>query len=63
MKIEAKLGISTKSFQLLLNALSEFSSIETACIYGSRAIGNYKKGSDIDLVLFGKSITQKVLLD
>jgi uncharacterized protein len=30
-------------------------------VYGSRANGNYRKGSDIDLVLFGDGLTEKVM--
>lgn len=55
-------GISTKSYQLLLAAIAEFDEIERAGIFGSRALGNPKNGSDIDLVLFGKSITPDTIL-
>lgn len=33
-----------------------FSNIDKAIIYGSRAKGNFLNGSDIDLVLIGESI-------
>jgi len=32
-------------------------------LYGSRAKGNYKNGSDIDLTLMGKNISHKDLLN
>lgn len=35
--------------------------IEKVVIYGSRAMGNYRNGSDIDLTLFGKSLTYNQL--
>lgn len=34
-----------------------FPEIEKAVLYGSRAKGTFKPGSDIDLTLFGKSLT------
>lgn len=30
--------------------------IEKAVIYGSRARGNYREGSDVDLTLFGENL-------
>ena len=41
--------------------LSKFSEIEKGIIFGSRAMGNYKKGSDIDLALIGENITNNIL--
>lgn len=55
-------GILPKSYQLLLKTLSEFIEIEKAAIYGSRAIGNFKQGSDIDLAIYGNKITQETIL-
>ncbi|MBZ4687965.1 MAG: polymerase subunit beta [Clostridiales bacterium] len=52
-----RFGISQKSFDLIIEALSGWTEIEKAVIFGSRAIGNYKKGSDIDLAIYGAQIT------
>ncbi len=41
--------------------LKKFPQIEKAVLYGSRAMGTYKPGSDIDLSLFGKSLTQNLI--
>lgn len=38
---------------------SRFPEIDRVVIYGSRAKGNYKKGSDIDLTLLGENLDQK----
>lgn len=35
--------------------------IDKAVLYGSRAKGNFKTGSDIDLALFGDSLTSREL--
>ena len=55
-------GISAKSFQLILDSIACVDKIEKAGIYGSRALGNFKNGSDVDLVIFGEKITNNVLL-
>jgi predicted nucleotidyltransferase len=52
-----RFGISQKSFELIIHALSRWPEIEKAAIFGSRAMGNYKRGSDIDLVIYGTNIT------
>ncbi|AWK51261.1 hypothetical protein DIC82_09590 [Clostridium beijerinckii] len=46
-------GLLDKDLNYILDALSKLSEIEKAVIFGSRAMGNYKKGSDIDLVIMG----------
>lgn len=55
-------GILAKSYALILKTLSEFDEIEKAAIYGSRAMGNFKPGSDIDLVIFGNKITPETII-
>jgi predicted nucleotidyltransferase len=37
--------------------------VESAVVYGSRAKGNYRNGSDIDLTLHGAALTNKTLMD
>ncbi|MBK7129648.1 MAG: nucleotidyltransferase domain-containing protein [Crocinitomicaceae bacterium] len=46
-------GISENSFSEILAALKSKSNISTVKLFGSRAKGNYKSGSDIDLAVFG----------
>ena len=36
--------------------------MERVVVFGSRAMGTYKDGSDIDLALFGASITLREIL-
>ncbi len=54
-------GIFDRSYQLILNALSAYPDIKSACIFGSRAKGNYKQGSDIDIALKGENLDLKIL--
>lgn len=55
-------GLPEKSFKMIVNGISQFDSIEEALIYGSRAMGNYKRGSDVDIAIKGKNITYDVVL-
>ena len=55
-------GIPEKSYRLILDSLKNFEQIEKAAIYGSRAMGNFKRGSDIDLVVYGNCLNQNSLL-
>ena len=53
-------GIPVKSMEMILNALASKPEIEKAAIFGSRSMGNYKNGSDIDLVIYGDQITAEI---
>ena|ERR1022692_4200191 len=46
-------GISDKSYNILIDALRRFPEVKEVIIFGSRAKGNYKNGSDIDLAIKG----------
>ena len=39
----------------------KYPQIEKAILYGSRAAGNYRNGSDIDLTLCGEGLTHSIL--
>ena len=56
-------GITEKSYQLLLNAFIKFEEVEQVILFGSRAKGNYKKGSDIDLAIKGKNSSPSLALN
>ncbi len=49
-------GLYDNSFSLLLKTLADFPQIEKAWVFGSRALGNYKKGSDIDIAIAGSEV-------
>lgn len=54
-------GLLNRDLNYIVSALNKFPEIDRAIIFGSRAIGNYKKGSDIDLALIGSQITDDIL--
>ncbi len=56
-------GISYKSWEMLLNTLKSFNEIERAVIFGSRAMGKYKSGSDIDIAVYGKNVDVEITLN
>ncbi len=55
-------GLLERDIVYIKKAISQFNEIEKVIIFGSRAIGNYKKGSDIDLAIIGKRVTRKTIL-
>lgn len=57
-----KFGLPDDTYFLIKNCLKQFSEIEQVKIFGSRAKGNFKPYSDIDLVLFGNNLTEKLVL-
>ena len=57
-----KYGLAPSTTEKNRAVLSHYPQVEQAILYGSRAKGNYKNGSDIDLTLRGGSkLTMRVL--
>lgn len=54
-------GLIQKDMEYIKEAINQMDEIEKAAIFGSRAQGNYKKGSDVDLVVFGDQVTNKTI--
>jgi len=54
-------GLLEKDILNIMSALKIFPEIEEAYIFGSRAIGNFKKGSDVDIAVKGKHITENTI--
>ncbi|MBN2221782.1 MAG: nucleotidyltransferase domain-containing protein [Vallitaleaceae bacterium] len=50
-------GLLERDLDYIRKALESFPEIEKAFVFGSRAIGNYKKGSDVDLAIIGEKVT------
>ena len=53
-------GLSETTISSIREIFTHFPEIEKAIIYGSRAKGNYKNGSDIDLTLLGNSLNLNI---
>ncbi|MCI5130268.1 MAG: nucleotidyltransferase domain-containing protein [Candidatus Electrothrix sp. EH2] len=54
-------GLSWKVLRKIKAVFEKFEEIEEAVLYGSRAKGNYKNGSDIDIALKGEKLHLQVL--
>jgi len=55
-------GLPDKCITEIHRILKNYPSVKKAILYGSRANGNYKKGSDIDITLLGDTITSTDLM-
>lgn len=62
MKV-ADTGLPEPVIKVIQQVFMSFPAIEEALLYGSRAKGNYRSGSDIDLTLKGEYLTYNDLLD
>jgi uncharacterized protein len=56
-------GISEKSYKTILASFDSYPQIEEVVVFGSRAKGNYKPGSDIDLAIKGKECTRLLAME
>jgi predicted nucleotidyltransferase len=56
-------GLSDLTLEKIKNVLVQFPEVEQASIFGSRAKGNNKNGSDIDIAIYGDEVTESIALD
>ena len=54
-------GLPLQTVEQIRLALGRFPEIEQATLYGSRALGRHRPGSDIDLSLSGSALSGAVL--
>lgn len=55
-------GLSERNVETIIEILSKYSSISCVRIFGSRAKGNYKTGSDIDLAIMNDGFSTDDLM-
>jgi predicted nucleotidyltransferase len=55
-------GLNIKVIEQIHTVFKKYPEIQSAIIYGSRAKGLFRKGSDIDLVLKGEKLNLEILL-
>ena len=51
-----RFGLTERDMDLIIETLATFAEVEEAVIFGSRAMGHAKRGSDVDLALKGKRL-------
>ena len=54
-------GLPDQTLAIIRRILADYPAVEQAILYGSRAKGNYRKGSDIDLTLVGNGLDHRML--
>ena len=54
-------GLIDRDIEYIVKAMKKFDEIEKAIVFGSRAMGNYKKGSDVDIAIIGEDITSSTV--
>ena len=47
-------GLDEKTLEAICDICAKYTNIEKVLLFGSRAIGHYKKSSDIDLAIVGE---------
>ena len=52
-----KYGLTLEEYESIINVFRTSPEVEKAILFGSRAKGNFKNGSDIDIVVDGKNIS------
>jgi len=58
-----KLGLTNSEINVINDFLKMFPQIEAAKVFGSRVLGNYKEGSDIDIAIFSKETNRRIASD
>ena len=58
----ARFGLTEQTIEKIGGVLAQHPQVEKAVLYGSRAKGNFKNGSDIDLTLQGNGLGYDELL-
>jgi predicted nucleotidyltransferase len=59
--VRKETGLSDKTVRVISDLLLQHPEIERVLLFGSRAKGTYKPGSDIDLAVEGVGVSEKTL--
>ena len=59
--VNMRFGLKEDVIKQISDVFARYPAIEKAILYGSRAKGNFKKGSDIDLTLTGDGLNLFVI--
>ncbi len=60
MEKEINFGIKQQYINKMRTVFARYPQVEEVILYGSRAMGNYHYGSDIDLTMLGKTLNQSI---
>ena len=59
---ELAFGLSSKTIQKICTVFMSFPAVKSVVIYGSRSMGTFRNGSDIDLVIMDSGIAFRDVL-
>ena len=54
-------GLTEKDIELIRSAIAAHPEIEEIVVFGSRAMGNHKNGSDVDLAVKGSGVSLRTV--
>ncbi|TAK65450.1 MAG: nucleotidyltransferase domain-containing protein [Bacteroidetes bacterium] len=54
-------GLTKRDIEQIIAILHQYTEVDEAYIFGSRAKGNYNTGSDVDIALKGKGLTADMI--
>jgi len=54
-------GLTSRDVHAIREILDNYPDVETVYLFGSRAMGTYRKGSDIDLVIMNEGVSADTL--
>lgn len=55
--IENRFGLDAFTLEALTHLVEQSENVDSAVLFGSRAMGNFKPGSDIDIALAGENLS------
>jgi type I restriction enzyme, S subunit len=55
-----KYGLSEKQLEQIVDFIAEYPEVESAVLFGSRALGTYKEASDVDIALHGEKVNHSL---
>ena len=55
-----RFGLRPDALTTITHVLAQYPAVQTALLFGSRAKGNYKPGSDVDIALRGERVTDRM---
>ncbi len=58
-----KFGLSAEVIQRIQSVFRSFEEVEKVILFGSRATGNFRPNSDIDIALKGEHLSNRTLLN
>jgi predicted nucleotidyltransferase len=54
-------GLTERDMQTLTDIFQKYPEVKSVCLFGSRAKGTFKQGSDIDLAVMNEGVSDKTM--